>query len=87
MTPYDLQCWIEGLDDDEMDRDIEVHFQPNYPLKGSLMNMRHLKGVPTLAIGDGYEYGSKAAWDTDDGEECDYCGKIYHGGKCYECRD
>lgn len=49
--------------------DLKVHFQPGYPLEGGLMNFRMLDGKPVLAIGDGYEYGDKRAWDDPDHDE------------------
>ncbi|MBO6180628.1 hypothetical protein J6O86_02965 [bacterium] len=48
---------------EDYDPEIEVHFQPNYPLKGTLENVRELDGKLAFAAGDGYNYGSKEAWE------------------------
>lgn len=56
---------------------VEVHFQPNYPLKALIANVRMLDGVPVIALGPGTEYGEKKAWQDpeDDDDCCDFCGK------------
>jgi len=55
----DLKCEFG----DDYNPEIEVHFQPNYPLKGRLLNVRELNGKLAFAAGDGTEYGDSEAWD------------------------
>ena len=88
---------IEILEDaaDQGLTDVEIHFQPQYPLKGRLANARILDGKMTLAVDYGSEYGSKRAWDDpeEDEECCDACdGPLtsdgeYADGVCYACQD
>ena len=53
---------------------IEVHTQPNYPLKGKLANARILGTTLALAV-TCTEYGSEAAWaDADLDCACADCG-------------
>lgn len=47
------------------DMDIEIHFQPNYPLKGKLQNVRVLNGKIAIAASAGTEYGSEEAWEEE----------------------
>lgn len=50
-----------GLEDIEL----EVHFQPSYPLKARVQNARVLDGKHVLALAAGEEYGSGDAWDEE----------------------
>lgn len=66
----ELEYLVEGTEND--DPVVEVHFQPNYPLKAKIDNIRMLDGKLVIALGNGTEYGSKKAWegyDNDDNEE------------------
>ena len=71
---------------DNSDATVEVHFQPTYPLKGHIANVRCLNGKVVIAISAGTEYGSKKAWDEQ--EEmfpCDKCGGMFEDDElCYE---
>ncbi len=73
-----IQELIEALEeaDDLGITEIECHFQPNYPLKAELSNVRRMDGKLVLALGCGSEYGSRRAWDDEDDEhsDCDECG-------------
>lgn len=64
----ELEEIIEELKEkhgDDYNPKIEVHFQPNYPLKGCLENARELDGKFVIAAGAGTEYGSSEAWEND----------------------
>ena len=50
-------------DEEILSKEVECHFQRNYPLKGILENVRMLNGKVTLAVGDGTEYGDSDAWE------------------------
>tara|TARA_B100000929_G_scaffold256482_1_gene218704 strand:- start:3355 stop:3585 length:231 start_codon:yes stop_codon:yes gene_type:complete len=76
MTAYDILEMLglehaidhDNLSDEEqerLDQDIEVHFQPSYPLKGRIENVRMLDGKPVVAISDGGGYGSSEAWEEE----------------------
>jgi hypothetical protein len=71
MNVYDLLCSLglghlaeqaEGDDLRVLETDIEVHTQPNYPLKGSIQNVCMLEDKVAIAIGNASEYGSEEAW-------------------------
>lgn len=76
MTVYEL---LEGLGLDQyinygdmpeevetrLDLEIEVHQQPNYPLKSGIVVARMMDGVPTLALSAASKYGSREAWEKD----------------------
>lgn len=76
MTAYDILENL-GLDDllddscatdkqiEALEAEIEVHFQPSYPLKGSIGNVRWLKGIPVLAVDQSEGYGDKEAWELE----------------------
>ena len=51
--------------------EIEVHYQPNYPLKGILENARVLNGKFVIAAGAGTEYGSYNAWKNEYEDDVD----------------
>ncbi len=76
-----IQDLIEALTDaaDQGITDVEIHTQPNYPLKGGIANVRVLKGKVTLATTACGEYGDSAAWNDadldDDDETCPDCGR------------
>lgn len=61
----DFEYLLEDAEDD--DPVIEVHYQPNYPLKAKIENIRMLNGKLVIALGAGTEYGSKEAWEAWDG--------------------
>lgn len=50
---------------EDFDPEIEIHFQPNYPLKGRLENVRVLEGKLAFAAGPGTEYGEQRAWQNE----------------------
>ncbi len=62
----ELESIIEDLKNqygEDFNPQIEIHFQPNYPLKGRLENVRELDGKLAFATGNGTEYGNSEAWD------------------------
>ena len=62
----ELESIIEDLKNqygEDYNPQIEIHFQPNYPLKGRLENVRELNGKLAFAAGDGTEYGDREAWE------------------------
>ena len=66
MNLSDLESIIEDLKyqyGEDYDPEIEVHFQPIYPLKGKLANIRELNGKLVFAAGDGTAYGDREAWE------------------------
>ena len=66
MNLSELESIIEDLKNDygeDYDPVIEIHFQPNYPLKGKLVNVRELDGKLAFAAGDGTAYGDREAWE------------------------
>ena len=56
---------LKDQNGEDYDPEIEVHFQPNYPLKGELRNVRELDGKLAFAISDGTQYGSREAWEEE----------------------
>lgn len=62
----ELESIIEDLKyqyGEDYNPQIEIHFQPNYPLKGRLENVRELNEKLAFAVGDGTEYGDREAWN------------------------
>ena len=55
---YDVDCEAIGLV-------VELHQQPNYPLKGQVANVRILDGKIAIASGPANQYGSQEAWEED----------------------
>ena len=66
-----------GSDEDfeKMDREVEVHVQPSYPLQATVANAKVGKdGQLMLAISSESGYGKRSAWDdSPEGEEDDDC--------------
>lgn len=56
---YDVDCEAIGLE-------VELHQQPNYPLKGEVANVRILDGKVAIASGPANQYGNKEAWEEED---------------------
>ena len=54
---------------EDYDPEIEIHFQPSYPLKGKVENIRILDEKLVFAAGDGTEYGSERVWKNEWEEE------------------
>lgn len=60
-----LQDLQEEAEDNEINYvDVFVHYQPNWPLKARITNIRLMDdGTLAIAIGPGTEYGDKEAWE------------------------
>lgn len=60
-----LQDLQEEAEDNEINYvDVFVHYQPNWPLKAEITNIRLMDdGTVAIAINGGYEYGDKEAWE------------------------
>lgn len=61
----DIIDWDKAEELDLEDIELEVHFQPNYPLKARVENARILGGKHTLALSAGEQYGAADAWEEE----------------------
>ena len=43
--------------------DVFVHYQPNWPLKARITNIRLMDGTLAIAVNDTGEYGDREAWE------------------------
>ena len=59
-----LQDLQEEAEDNEINYvDVFVHYQPNWPLKARITNVKLMDdGTVAIAVRDTGEYGSKGAW-------------------------
>lgn len=71
MTVFEL-LEILGVDTDSCDeemlnREVEIQYQPSYPLKSGVVNvcLDNVNGTVILAASDSTEYGSRAAWEEE----------------------
>lgn len=60
-----LQDLQEEAEDNEINYvDVVVHFQPHYPLKTDIVNIKLMDdGTLAIALGDATEYGDSEAWE------------------------
>lgn len=60
-----LQDLQEEAEDNEINCvDVFVHYQPNWPLKARITNIRLMDdGTLAIAVNDTGEYGDKEAWE------------------------
>lgn len=61
----ELQAIQEEAEDNELNYvNVFVHYQPNWPLKARITNIRLMDdGTLALAVNDTGEYGDKEAWE------------------------
>ena len=60
-----LQDLQEEAEDNEVNYvDVFVHYQPNWPLKARITNIRFMDdGTLAIAVNDTGEYGNREAWE------------------------
>lgn len=61
----ELQAIQEEAEDNELNyANVFVHYQPNWPLKARITNIRLMDdGTLAIAVSDTSEYGNKEAWE------------------------
>lgn len=65
----DLIQQLQDLQEEAEDKDINcvdvfVHYQPNWPLKARITNIKLMDdGTLAIAVNDAGEYGNKEAWE------------------------
>lgn len=63
-----LNCWYERNESVD-DMEVEIHRQPQWPIKSGVSQIRILNGKVVLATGDDIGYADEAAWDAWELEE------------------